>query len=1171
MACTDRNPLNREGTSQLNRVLAALDVHYADVDERNSADLILFAKRYAAYLNYYDESNAVDGTWQPLMMMDVSVTLVTLANINVKRISDYKKLLYKNIALAKNSVQPLQNNKAKQQLKFLFDTLFSLVKIIDDQLILLPDNEYKKTISDIIKIRLKLNLANLEAKFFQDFTTAGLLDYSVTELDSNAPFEITSDKNFSLTQLSTIWQSAIPDLSITIPALSSDYEKIVYIINHNLFNSTIDSLLKGVASIATRAKELFEKTLVDFPDHTPHYGQFLTFTRLFKVVQEDLNHYTQRHLDFYFKDVLQLKNKNPLPDTAHLTFELQKTVQQQLLAKGILFKGGKDITGKEISYALTEDVVLNKATIAKIHSQQIDLTNRKPLKAFPVANSEDGEGSMLTSADKSWFTFGNPKVKKTAKTGFAIASNILFLNEGTRTIVVTVTFENSIPELNLKSKKRKKISCFEASLTGKKGWLDKNVTTAYDDINKRLLFGISITPNDPAIVPYSEKMHKLNFETDLPLLTIYLNQDAPGAIPYSVLCKQKIAKVDISVNVSGVKDLILSSDTGAIDASKPFKPFGDFPPANAGFIIGSKEIFQKKISELTFGFTGSNPFSTSTFYLDEARWKTFTNLSGTTITGIDIQPTAFDFTPNESLKATTLNGFVKLTNKTSKSIETYLTRVKTALDGTILDLVDVAKPLQYKMTFGQPAAPEEIKISDFSLGYKATSSIDFTKLQFETNNNLFFHLTPFGYAKVYNEGTPANTQAEKTDKFTLLADAIHNGELFVGFENAESDTVLSVLFQVADGSSNPLKNRVNLSWFYLTNNEWIQFENRNVIDRTNNFTQFGVVTLTLPEAISNQNTLLEKGKHWIKAVVEKDIDAVCNLILIQAQAASVELVQDEAAQIEFRQKTATKTISKLIENIPAVKTITQPFDSFNGRTRESDEHYYVRVSERLRHKQRAITIWDYEHILLEQFPQLYKVKCLNHSGFYDDKGTNVFCENLPGHVTIVPIPDLKNNTHANLLKPHTPIGLINSINEYLKKITSPFAKLHINNPQFEEVRLEFEVQFHDNLDVSFYTQLLNEEIEKFLCPWAYSTEVEIPFGSKISKSVLLNFVEERPYVDFVTCFELHHLLRDGETVLFEKHDIEEAVATTSRSVLVSYFDESNGNRHIINSPATCTC
>lgn len=1172
MACTDRNPLNREGTSQLNRVLAALDVHYADVDERNSADLILFAKRYATYLNYYDESNAHNGTWQPLMMMDVSVTLATLANISVKRISDYKKLLFKNIALAGNLVQPLRDNTAKQQLKFLFDTLFSLVKTINNQLVLLPDNEYKKTIEDIIKIRMKIHLANLQERFFQDFIAKGLLDYTVTELDSKAPFEVESDKNFSILPLADAWKPPVPDLTITIPPLATDYEKIVYIINHNLFNRTIDSLLNGVASIVARAKELFEKTLVDFPDHTPHYGLFLTFTKLFKTVQDDLNHYTQRHLDFYFKDVLQLRNKNPLPDSVHLTFELQKTAQQQLLKKGILFKGGKDNTGKEISYALTEDVVLNKATVAKIHAQQIDLANHKPLKAFPIANSEDGEGAKLISADKSWFTFGNPKSKKTAKTGFAIASNILFLNEGTRNIVVGVTFENSIP--GLKSFKRRKLSCFEASLTGKKDWLDKNVTTLYDSANNRLLFVITITPTDPTIVPYSEKNHKLNFETDLPLLAIYLNQDARDAISYSILCKQKITKVDISVNVSGVKDLMLSSDTGSIDASKPFKPFGDFPPENAGFIIGSNEIFQKKISELTFSFSesaASNPFDTSTYYLVNASWQPFITLSGTTISGIDIQPTAIDFTPNQNLKATTLNGFIKLTNKTSKSIDTYLAKVKTALDGTKLDLVNAANPLQYKLTFNQPASPEEIKISDFSVGYKATSSIDFTKQQSNLDNNLFYHLTPFGYGLVFNDGTSANTQAEKTEKFTLLADVIHNGELYVGFENAEPDTVVSVLFQLAEGSSNPLKNRVALSWFYLTNNVWIQFEKRNVIDRTNNFTQSGIVTLTLPPEISNLNTLFEKGKHWIKAVVEKDIDAVCNLILIQAQAASVELIQDEANEVEFRQIIAAKTISKLVENIPEVKTITQAFDSFNGRIRESDEHYYVRVSERLRHKQRALTIWDYEHILLEQFPQLYKVKCLNHSGFYEDKGVNVFCENLPGHVTIVPIPDLKNNTHANLLKPYTPIGLINNIDEYLKKISSPFVKLHTKNPQFEEIRLEFEVKFHDNLDVSFYTQLLNEDIEKFLCPWAYSSEAEIPFGSKISKSVLLNFVEERPYVDYVTCFELHHLLREGEKVLFEKHDIEEAVATTSRSVLVSYFNESNGNRHIIHSPATCTC
>lgn len=1169
MPCTDRNPLSREGTSQLNRVLAALDVHFADVDERSPSDLILFAKRYAGYLNYYNESNVADGTWEPLMMMDESVTLATLVHLNSKKISDYKKLLIKNITLAANTSQPQRNNIARQQLKFLFDVVFSLVKSIDDQLLRLPDDDYKKTLADMISQKLQLPLANLVEKFFADFKTSGLLDYSVTELDSHAPIEVVSKEDFNRTLLSDAWQSATPDLSITIPALASDFDKIIYIINHNLFNRTIDTILKGTASISAKATEIFDKTLADFPTHSPHYGLFLAFVKLFKTAQDDLNRYTQRHLDFYYKDTLQLKNKPPLPDRAHLTFELQKTVQQQLLKKGILFKGGKDITGKEISYSLDEDVVLNKCMVARIQAQHILRETSGPLKAFPVADSDDGEGAKLVAADKSWFTFGNPKSKKTAKTGFALASNILFLNEGHRTITVTVSFENQVARF-IKRRDRN-LSCFEATLTGKKEMLVKNVSTVHHSISGNLVFTIELTPDDPALVPYAEKTHKLGFDTTLPLLSIYLNQDATDAIAYSLLCKQKITQIKTTVTVTGVRNLVLSNDTGTIDASKPFKPFGDFPSSGAGFYIGSKEIFQKRISSLNFEFNGINPFSSTTSYLDQGAWKTFQPLSGKTITGISNAPAAPDFTPNENLKSTTLNGFLKLTNASDKSIKVYLSEVKKALDQTKLDLVEESKPLQYKLTFGQPPAPEEIKIQDFSAGYTAAMVIDFTKPRSEAGNNLFYHLAPFGYAEIFNDTKAENPLAEKTEKFTLLQDIIHDGEICIGLQNAEANAVVTLLFQVADGSSNPLKDMETLSWFYLSGNQWIQFENRQVIDRTHNFTQSGIVILTLAGDIKNTNTLMQQGFCWIKAAVEKNIDAVCNLISIKAQAARVTLVQDSVQQIEFHQQAPAKTISKLVESNAAIKTIEQPFDSFDGRIRESDEHFYVRVSERLRHKQRAVSIWDYEHILLEQFPQLYKVKCLNHSGFYQENGVNVFCENLPGHVTLVPLPDLKNNTHANPLRPYTPIGLLTNIGKYIEKIASPFAKIHVKNPQFEEVQLDFKVQFHDNLDEGFYKQLLNREIEQFLCPWAFSAGADIPFGSKMSKSVLLNFIEERPYVDFVSCFEMHHLLRNGDTIVFENRNVEEAVATTSRSILVSYYNENSGLRHIINSPATCTC
>ncbi|MEO7767668.1 MAG: hypothetical protein ABIS01_09590, partial [Ferruginibacter sp.] len=618
-------------------------------------DLLLFSNRYAVHLNYYNERYIIDGTWEPLMMMDVSVTLATLAKIDVKRLNDYKKLLYKKISLAPGDAS------AELYFKFLFDSLFSLATIIDNQYRLLPATfEYRAILKDIISGKLQLQLGTLE-NFFNDFKSKNLLDYSINELDSDAPVGVFSDKDFKRENLDHAWHTVpVPVVPITIPPLT-DREKIVYIINHNLFNNAIETFLKGVATIVARAKDLFEKTLQDYPEHSPHYALFLAFTKLFKIAQDDLNRYTQRHLDFYYKDVLQLKNKRPQPDSAHLTFELQKPFTQHLLKKEILFKGGKDIIGKEITYRLTDELVLNKAKVAKIHAQQIDLKIDGTLKAFPIANSEDGQGAKLLAPDKSWFTFGNSKAGPTNKAGFAIASNILFLNEGKREITVGISFKNKVPEL---LRADNKWGGFEVFLTGKKDWVIKAVTAEYFDNIKQLLFAISLDANDPAIIPYTERIHKENFETGLPLIKICLQQDQPGTIPYKVLCSNEIETVQIDVDVTGVRDLVLSNDTGTVDASKPFKPFGDFPGAGAGFYIGSKEVFQKELTQLSFKFEGDDNFKPAVEYLTMGVWGNMGPLySNKIISGINITPTAIDFSKNENLRATTLEGFIQLFNK----------------------------------------------------------------------------------------------------------------------------------------------------------------------------------------------------------------------------------------------------------------------------------------------------------------------------------------------------------------------------------------------------------------------------------------------------------------------------------------------------------------------------
>ena len=1166
MGCTEKNPLKREGTSIITRMLAALATSYAKPDERQAADLLLFLRRYASYLNYHDSSTGKkNGDWELLMKMDISVTLAVLMKLDARKALDYKKLLYKRIKNASN------DTNARREFKYVFDLVFSCIKIIAEQYHQLPGSfEYKLVIKNIIETKILAHLVNLDDLF--GLVIADNLVANIAGIDSSAPIATSSCFDFEFPgDIGEEWVLPQPDQGLTIPPLAGAKDRIVFIINHNFFNAQVESLLKAVSVIAEKAAALFTTTLTNYPSHTPHYALIIAFVKLFSIAQDDLNRYTQRHLDFYYKEALQLTNKKAEADLVHLLFELQKPVPKHLLNKGTLFKGGKNsITGKELTYSLTEDIVFNKATVEKIQSLQVLDRAKRIVAASPVAASTDGQGAKLSSPDKSWFTFGDPTTIKEANLGFAIASNILFLNEGTRTISITAKFENgttSFADPSLVSHS----GYFTGKLTGNKGWHDVEMTVSANAAGDQLIFSCTLGPTDPPIIPYTESIHKENIETDLPVLKIYLNQSLSFSYPYHLLSIDRLRSITADAEVSGVKDLVLSNNTGSIDASKPFKPFGEFPTTDASFYIGSKEIFQKNLTELSFVFGNVIEHKRDVEYLYNGTWDISHKLTNNTdtlaLSGNVFPPAAKDFSKNAPLSATTNEGFIRLLLSSSRfSMDEYLDNVKEQINNTKVKRTTDTQ-VTYQIETPAIATPEQLVLSSFSVNYKASAVIHLNNTSTIVNNR-FLHLTPFGYSEVaFDAGQPSK-------KITLVPEIVNDGELFVGLKNTEPEEVINILFQVAEGSSNPLRDVAQVKWYYLaTGNNWREFKTQDIIDRTNDFSQSGIVTITLPPDICDQCTALQKGLYWIKAAVQQFPDAVCKMILVQAQAAQVMLVQDEEKQLEFSHTLPANTISKLITGDSAVKSITQPFDSFGGRPKETDEHFYLRVSERLRHKQRAITIWDYEHIILEKFPQISKVRCINHAGFYKDiNNTDIFCENYPGHVTIITIPDFRNKTGINPLKPYTPVGLINNIDIYLNKIISPFVKLHLKNPQFEEIQLEFNVTFHENLDDAFYRQLLGKEIEKFLTPWAYDGASDISFGGKIIKSEALNFVEERPYVDFVTDFKMHHIIkRAGNIHELEQRDIEEAIPSTARSLLVSYSNELTKMTHIINSPAVCEC
>src|SRR5437762_11492944 len=88
--CCDKNPLQRSGTNQLQRLLAGLKPEYVKIDEREYADWIFFADEFSYYLKYYDNTGTAAGNWKTFFTNDISALLGSIA---VQEVETYRRFI----------------------------------------------------------------------------------------------------------------------------------------------------------------------------------------------------------------------------------------------------------------------------------------------------------------------------------------------------------------------------------------------------------------------------------------------------------------------------------------------------------------------------------------------------------------------------------------------------------------------------------------------------------------------------------------------------------------------------------------------------------------------------------------------------------------------------------------------------------------------------------------------------------------------------------------------------------------------------------------------------------------------------------------------------------------------------------------------------------------------
>jgi hypothetical protein len=1231
--CIDhKNPLQNNGTSQNQRLLDGMNKNiFALVDEKQFADWIVFANDFAVFINYYNNTNKIAGNWQPFFSSDISAQLGTIAIQNVER---YRLEIKERFDFIRDDENETDLINIRRKLNELFSALLTLSKALDNYVLRLPkEAALKQTIFNLVKTKLAPALKRLIA-YYKAAQTHGYLDQTNlsnwiilnrpltdaqqvldTEGLSNNWFDDGLFADWTAYKNSIAADDSIYNNPLTV--FADEFLSIEHAANHNLFTGLFDTYLSTYTKIIADAETELLKTLERFDSHTPHYALFLSFLMLFRFTQTHANTITQRHLDFYYKEVLRLQPRPAEANKVHVLGELAKQVDSYLLAEGTALKAGKDSLKKDVSYTLDADAVFNKAKVTQLKTFYkaaaadtiyepgtaiITQNNTGRVFASPIANSDDGVNAALTSDNKEWQPYVHKVFKDAelesiampkAQLGFALASHYLYLTEGERKVFIRFAMSDNAA-LN-----GKHIECW---LTAEKEWYKVDAVTIAssgkilsDNDTDCAEISFTIPGSAPAIVNYNAEKHGGTFNVALPLLKIYLVNDDGNVYEYDALKDITITKTEIRVEVGmdanynqkGLKNLLLSNDFGTLDASKPFIPFGGQPNKDTSLVIGHKEIFSKKNAAVTLNIEWAGlPADVNNIKYDANNSATTPNVqsgvptvmpsfleSGIWDPGSLDNTAIFDSANSEvqvfataqpipggciasyasaygNLASETINGFLKITLADSFGYNDYIKDLSLSLIEKSPDITNTIS--------NTPIEPYTPKIKSIYAGYTAYSINEVADAEsFDDRDINFFHLYPFGDGEQHAALNAAD-DVHLLPQFKHTSEGVtesHIGEFYIGIEDLQPQQAVNILFQVMEGTTNPTvaKPEEHIHWSYLSKNIWVEFEPSDLGDNTLGLVQSGIISFAIPADATTANTILPAGNIWIRAAVSEAAEAVCKLITVDAQAAVATFANNENAPDFLDTALAAGTISKLKVPDAAVKKMIQPYSSFGGRAKENEDHFYIRVSERLRHKARAITVWDYEHLVLEAFPEIYKVKCLNHTQIED----GIYHEVRPGYVSIITIPSQLNRNDANPLKPYTQQSTLTNIENYLRSRTSCFVKLRACQPQFEEVRLEFTLKLHEEYkDFTFYENKLKEEITRFLSPWAYGDTSTIDFGGKVYKSVLINFIEERYYVDFITDVFMYVKVDDTTD---ESGDMDEITASTARSILVS----ATASKHLI--------
>lgn len=559
------------------------------IDGRTEQDRLSFLANFASLINFYDKNNTVHGNWTPFLLKD---PVILLASISKTSFTGYYSLYLNTcIKLEQLLVRDVVTRGLATAMNLVFDQLTDIFMLIERWTYYMQGDDEKYDLKTYVLHQVK---SNFSAYFWALVALRQNLSISY------AAFGMEPPQTYLFQSFDKIIWKQNKDKSpyweifnLYYPVKSKkNTPKVLF----HAVKKVGDELFDFFRAIIEHANVEFEKVKsirCKYPDTT----LLRTFVNLLSIQQQQLNTISQKHLRFYYHDILKQSALPASADSAIICAELAKPDATFNLPAGTLFNAGIDEKKDPVFFSSTENVELNTAAITGAYTinQLQDATpdgftslylNQVP---DPGIINKDKDGKI-----KYWDTFGSQTAaaESLVKQGIAFASPMLLLREGKRTVRFFLTYTGEINIQMLRA-----ASCY---LSTRESWLYiKNefikVSALYmDDIDplkdKSVVIEITLTSAEPPIESFTVNPDGL--DSKWPMVKIQFASFSDLAAP------PVLTSLKIEVTVSDVKTFQLYNDNGALSTKTPYHMFGPIPMVNSSFIIGNNEIFSKPLDAL---------------------------------------------------------------------------------------------------------------------------------------------------------------------------------------------------------------------------------------------------------------------------------------------------------------------------------------------------------------------------------------------------------------------------------------------------------------------------------------------------------------------------------------------------------------------------------------------